>query len=222
MSPVEYVATDLEGTLTRGEVWRGIGNYLNAHGRANTNRLFMLTHLPGALLVKAGVWDKQQFKNKWMIDQTRLLAGYTRQEFDALAEWIVEHEQWPQRRVSVIEELAEHHAAGRTIIIASGAYEPIIHGLARRLGFDRIEVLGSALEYTGDRLTGKFAGRISTDAVKAERVRECVGNGVLFAAYGDTAADAQMLAMSRNPVAVAPDPALARIAEEKRWRVLTT
>ncbi|MGB8646850.1 MAG: haloacid dehalogenase-like hydrolase [Anaerolineae bacterium] len=220
MNTVEYVATDLEGTLTRGEVWRGIGRYLAAHGRANAHRLFIMTHYPGAMLAKAGLMDKQNFKTKWLIDQTRLLAGYTRQEFDALCEWVVEHEEWPQRRAAVIDELAQHHAEGRTILIASGAYEPVVHALARRWGLEHIQVLGTALEYAGERLTGKFAARISMDAVKAERVRECVGSGQLVAAYGDTAADAPMLAMSRNPVAVAPDSALARMAQEKGWRML--
>ncbi len=217
---MEYVASDLEGTLTAGEVWRGIGGYLSAHGRKNDNRLFLATHYPGALLVKLGVLQKQTYKNVWMIDQTKLLAGYTPDEILALSEWIVEHEQWPTRRESVIAELRRHHDEGRTILIASGAYEPIINAFARRLGLTRFRALGSRLEYAGGRTTGRLDGPLSIDAVKAERVRECVGKEVLAAAYGDTAADASMLALSQNPVAVAPDAGLARISQEQGWRII--
>jgi phosphoserine phosphatase len=217
---MEYVASDLEGTLTAGEVWRGISAYLSAHERKNDNRLFMATHLPGAALVKLGVLQKQMYKNVWMVDQTKLLKGYTPDEIEAFSEWIVEHEQWPTRRESVIAELRRHHDEGRTILIASGGYEPIINAFARRLGLTRFRALGSRLEYADGRTTGRLDGPLSIDAVKAERVRECVGNEVLVAAYGDTAADVPMLAQSRNPVAVAPDAALARIAQEKGWRVI--
>ena len=65
---MEYVASDLEGTLTAGEVWRGIGAYLSTHGRKNNYRLFLATHNPGAILVKLGVLQKQTYKSVWMID----------------------------------------------------------------------------------------------------------------------------------------------------------
>ncbi len=217
---MEYIASDLEGTLTAGEVWRGIGAYLSANGRKNSHRRFIATHYPGAILVKLGILDKQWYKDRWMIDQTKLLAGYTADEIHALSEWIVEHEEWPARRESVVAELRRHHDEGRTVLIASGAFEPIINAFAHKLGFERFYALGTALEYVAGRTTGKIDGRLSVDTVKAERVRECVQNGVLVAAYGDTAADATMLALSQNPVAVAPDPALARVAQEKGWRII--
>lgn len=217
---MEYVASDLEGTLTAAEVWRGLGAYLMAHGRKNDYRRFLATHYPGAILVKLNVWSKQAYKNRWMIDQTRLLAGYTPDEVQALCEWLVEHHEWPARRESVIAELRRHHDEGRTILIASGAYEPLIDAIARRLGLTRFYALGTRLEYIAGRTTGNIDGPLSVDTVKGQRVRECVGSGTLVAAYGDTAADASMMALSKEPVAVAPDVALARIAQAKGWRII--
>lgn len=39
----EVVAFDVEGTLSTGAQWRGIGRYLVRHGRALSYRLFRLS-----------------------------------------------------------------------------------------------------------------------------------------------------------------------------------
>ncbi|MBI4672016.1 MAG: haloacid dehalogenase-like hydrolase [Chloroflexi bacterium] len=215
-----FVASDLEGTLTAGEAWRGIGAYLKAHGRANAYRRFMATHFPGAILAKAGIVDKQTFKNRWLADQAKLLRGYSRVEVETLAEWVAENEMWAKRRVAVVDELTKHHASGCTVLIASGAYEPITNAFARKLNLERVRGVSTPLEMVNGRATGKLAAAIGVDAVKAQRVREQIGDGALVAAYGDTGADAPLLELSRQPVAVAPDEALRKIANAKGWRIL--
>lgn len=215
-----FAATDLEGTLSAGEVWRGIGAYLKQHGHANAHLWFMATHFPGAMLVKAGLVDKQKFKNRWVVDQAKLLRGMSGQELDALAEWVIENELWPRRRQAVIDELIQHHANGCTILIASGAYEPITNALARKLNLERVSGISTPLEMLNGQATGKLAAEIGVDAVKAQRVQAYVGDGVLVAAYGDTAADAPLLGLSQQPVAVAPDMELEKIAGVRGWRIL--
>jgi phosphoserine phosphatase len=215
-----YVAADLEGTLTSGEVWRGLGDFLKANGRAAEHRSFMLGHMPGAFMAASGLTDKQKFRDRWLTDQAQLLHGYTRGEVAEIAESIVETVMWPARREAVIEELARHHAEGSTVILASGTYEAVAAAFGRRLGFERMQVLSTPLEYVEDRCTGKLAGPIGIGAVKAQRVKEVVGDGLLVAAYGDTAADVPMLEASGEAVAVAPDDALRRIAAGRGWRVI--
>ncbi len=215
-----FVATDLEGTLSAGEVWRGISAYLKTHGRANAHRWFMATHFPGAMLAKYGITDKQKFKNRWLADQAKLLRGYSTQELDTLSDWVVENELWGQRREKVIDELRAHHANGCTILIATGAYEPITNALARKINLERILGLGTPLEMVNGRATGKLAGEIGVDKRKAERVRQHIADGALVAAYGDTAADVYMLEASQQPVAVSPDEELRKIATAKGWRIL--
>lgn len=215
-----FVATDLEGTLSAGEAWRGVGAYLKAHGRSRDHQLFFAAHFIPALLARGGLMDKQSFRSQWLQDQAKLLRGYNRAELDTLSDWIVENALWAKRRVPVIAELKQHHDAGCIIIVASGAYDPIAQAVARRLAFQNIRVLSTPLEMVNERATGNFAGEIGVDAVKAQRLRALIGDGTLVAAYGDTAADAQMLEMSQNPVAVSPDPALLKIATQKGWRVL--
>lgn len=215
-----FVATDLEGTLSAGEVWRGISAYLKTHGRANAHRRFMAAHFPGAMLAKAGLIDKQAFKNKWLVDQAKLLRGYSTQELDTLSDWVIENQVWPQRRQNVMDELQAHHANGCTILIATGAYMPITSALVRKMKLERVQCLGTALEMQDGRATGNLAGEIGVDTVKAQRVRAQVADNTLLAAYGDTAADAFMLELAQQPVAVSPDEALRKIANAKGWRIL--
>lgn len=85
-----FVATDLEGTLSAGEAWRGVGAYLKAHGRARDHQLFFAAHIIPAVLARGGILDKQNFRSQWLQDQAKLLRGYTRAELDTLSDWIVE------------------------------------------------------------------------------------------------------------------------------------
>lgn len=215
-----FVATDLEGTLSAGEVWRGIGAYLKTHGRAREHRLFFASHFVPALLARSGITDKQKFRNVWLADQAKLLRGYSQAELDTLAEWVVENELWAKRRLPVIQELQAHHAAGCTLILASGAYEPIARAFALRLSLANIQVLSTPLEMVNGRATGNFASAIGVDSVKARHVRALIGDGELVAAYGDTLADAPMLELSAAPVAVSPDEALLKLAAMRGWRIL--
>lgn len=215
-----FVATDLEGTLSAGEAWRGIGAYLKTHARKRDHQLFFAAHFIPALLARLGITDKQTFRNQWMIDQAALLKGHTAEELQTLAAWVVENELWAKQRADVLAELNTHHADGCTVILASGAYEPIANAFARRMNLQNMRVLATPLEMVDGRATGKLAGALGVDAHKAQRVRELIGDGVLVAAYGDTAADAPMLEMSNEPVAVSPDNPLLNIAVAKRWRVL--
>jgi phosphoserine phosphatase len=216
----EYVVTDVEGTLSTGEMWRGIGRYLAAHGRAWRWRLFLAVNLPEVMAARLGLIPVQTFKNRWLERQARLLRGYTAERMDHLAEWVVEHEVWPGRRETVLAELAQHHAEGRTVLLASGMYPPVLQALARRFGFEPVEVAGTALEFVDGCFTGRFAAPVCVADEKARQVRLRTEGAVVVAAYGDTGSDIPMLELSRGPVAVAPDHALETAARARGWRIL--
>ncbi|MGQ0603554.1 MAG: HAD family hydrolase [Anaerolineales bacterium] len=213
------VLSDLEGTLSAGEMWRGVARYLQAHGQTAAYRWFFLTHFPGVLLSRLGLGDKITIRNRRGVGHTRLLAGKTRAEIETLGEWVVEHELWPQRRANVLAELAQHQAAGCRLVLASGAYVSVLQAFARRLG-DEVEIISTPLEFIADRANGRFAGPMCVGRVKVERARAHVGSAEIVAAYGDTAGDVEMLALSQQPVAVGPDSALTAIAQQRGWRVL--
>ena len=211
------VASDLEGTLTTGETWRGVGRYLKRHGRGAGYRAFFLSRLPGLLAAKAGLADGQAARDVFIVGMARLFRGMTRAEIDGMADWVAEEELWPKRREGVLRELGAHAGAGRRVVIAAGGYQPVVEAFARRIG---AEAVGTPLEFSEGRATGRLVGGVNTGVAKAERLRERVGAGELHAAYGDTSADLPMLGMSENPVAVCPDPGLREEAIKRRWRTL--
>jgi phosphoserine phosphatase len=98
------IATDLEGTLTAGSTWRGVGRYLSEHGHRGRYRRFLYLRLPQVFLARRRLIDMQAFRERWMRDLTRLLRGMRRAEIDAMADWVIEHELWPERREDVLDE----------------------------------------------------------------------------------------------------------------------
>jgi len=211
------VASDLEGTLSSGATWRGVGRYMEENGLSGTYRLFFFTRVPGIIGTRFGWMDRDKFGHNWMLDLIRLFKGRRPEQMAEMAEWVVEHELWPSRREAVIAEIESHRRSGRRIILASGAYLPIVQAFAKRIG---AEAIATDFELADGRLTGRLAGPMTVGALKAERLGAALNGDTLVAAYGDTAADVPMMLLSAAPVAVAPDEALAAAARERGWRVI--
>jgi len=129
----DVVASDLEGTLTTGETWRILGEFLKSHGRAVQYNAFFYSRLPGFMLAKAKLINAQRFRESWFEGMTALLKGMPREQIDALMAQIVD-EVWTARRVEVIAELERHRVGGARIIIASGTYQPAADAFAARIG----------------------------------------------------------------------------------------
>ena len=211
------VASDLEGTLTRGETWKAVGRYLVDHGRARAYRAFFFAHLPGALLVKARLLPRPWYRDRWMVGLAKLFKGWDEPDLRRMAEWVVEHELWAQRRPSVIAELEEHRRQGAALILASATYQPVLEAFADRCG---ARALGTRLELVDGVATGRISGRVNAGCEKADRLAGAVAPERVSIAYGDSAADIPMLELSAAPVAVQPDAGLRRLAARRGWRVL--
>ncbi len=199
------VATDLEGTCTAGETWRGVGRWLAAHGRGGRYRRFLVPRVAAIPLVRLGLIERQAFRNRWIRDLVRLLDGLSAAELAALAEEVVETELWPKR------------------LIATGTYEPVLAAFAARLPggpAGPVGGLGTPLEIRDGRTTGRTAGPIGTGELKAARVRAFAGGARVVAAYGDSLADVPLLELADEAVAVAPDGELRPVALARGWRIL--
>lgn len=83
---MSFVASDLEGTLTAGETWRGVGMYMKRRGRGTAYRVFLLARVPGVLAAKAGLVDGQAVRDGFIAGMARLLRGMTREELGRMAE----------------------------------------------------------------------------------------------------------------------------------------
>ena len=212
------VATDLEGTLTAGSTWRGVGRYLSEHGQRGRYRRFLYLRLPQVLLARRGLIDVQGFRERWMRDLTQLLRGMTRGEIEAMADWVFDHELWPDRREAVLAELRIARDGGARLVVASGTYTPIAERFAARLG---AETIGTDLAFDPEgRATGRFAGSMGTGHEKVDRLKAILHGATLETAYGDTMADIPMLSLATIGVVVHPDPKLRRAAIGRGWRII--
>ncbi|MBE2224346.1 MAG: HAD-IB family phosphatase [Anaerolineae bacterium] len=215
---MEIVATDLDGTISAGHVWQALREYLIQHGHEAAFKRFNRKYIPEYVLVKLGLRDETAFKEKWLLGMLRLYEGFTEAEFAEVAEWVIGQEVWPNRRKPVVDELMAHQANGRSVIIVTGVFQPVLDNLAARLGF---EAIGTGLVFENGRFTGEATGPLNVGKQKVITLRQRFGEDVsLFAAYGDTGPDEFMLEMSQFPVAVSPDPKLRQVAEARGWRIL--
>jgi HAD superfamily hydrolase (TIGR01490 family) len=116
----------------------------------------------------------------------------------------------------------KHRAGGELVAIVTGASTYAARPLARRLGIDH--VVASELEVGAD---GCFTGRLidplcygEGKITRAQRLAERLDFRLEEATfYSDSLTDLPLLERVREPVAVNPDPRLARIARRRRWRV---
>lgn len=114
-----------------------------------------------------------------------------------------------------------HRDDGERAFVVSAALQEVVDVLVADLGFDG--GLGSTAEvedgaYTG-RLVRRLDGPEKAKAVTALAEHDGIDLGA-STAYSDSASDVPFLELVGRPVAVNPDRALRRVADERGWRVL--
>lgn len=219
----EIVATDLEGTLSSGETWRAMRDYLEKTGRGDRFRRFFRRRLLSVVGFRLKLVDEMAFKERWVLGILALFEGLSAEEMAAMADDIVAQELWPKRRQSVVDELLAHQATGRRVAVVSGMNEPVLNAFVRKLneaGLYEIEAMGTPLRFDGDAFSGEIVGQLNVGERKVARLKAWMNGGRLVAAYGDTERDIEMLTSAEMPVAVSPDAVLRRTAEAQGWRIL--
>jgi HAD superfamily hydrolase (TIGR01490 family) len=129
----------------------------------------------------------------------------------------------PRIYPKMLEEVRFHQDAGRPTFIVSAAGNGLVEMLARVLGMDG--GIGTRYEVDADgRLTGRIVepfvygeGKVVAMRRFAEEHRIDLDRSL---AYSDSASDLPMLRAVGEPVAVNPDPQLAKIAVREAWRVM--
>jgi HAD superfamily phosphoserine phosphatase-like hydrolase len=224
--PPPIIASDMDGTLSTAETWRGVHAWILGHHPSGAARRFVATQLPLIAIARTGLFDREAFRARWLRNHARLLRGVAATDLAGMGEWVVDRHLWPARRQPAIDALAaatrearEREPAVR-LILASGAYQPIVDAFAARVGADL--ALGTPLETRDGAATGNLAAEVQAGRPKAAAVQAHAAGGSLLAAFGDTAADIPLLELAQRPVAVAPDAALRRVAIERGWEILDT
>lgn len=127
------------------------------------------------------------------------LAGTTAAEIGEDAERFAAHAFDRLMRPDALRCWAGHGEAGRERVIVTASAELVIAPFARRLGADRLIGTRLALD-GGGRLTGGLDGPNCRGEEKVVRLEQAYGPDLrLYAAYGDTIGDREMLAIAERP-----------------------
>ncbi len=120
-----------------------------------------------------------------------------------------------------VQLIADHHAAGRDVVIVSTSGSEVVEPIGDMLGADHIVATRMVVE------DGKYTGEIAFYAyaqAKADAVRDlAVQHGYDLArsfAYSDSFTDLPMLESVGHPYAVNPDKPLRAEAIRREWPVL--
>lgn len=100
-------------------------------------------------------------------------------------------------RPEAMQRIAWHQAQGDKVVLVSGGLDVYLAPWCRQHGLD---LICSALETRGDRLTGRYRGAQCVSEEKARRVRERYDLAAYAQcyAYGDTHEDDAMLALAQR------------------------
>lgn len=212
------VASDVEGTLSDGEAWRGMRLYLEANGQGEQFKRFLRQRMFKVIQYRLGLLrNVRDFKEQWVEDLLHLFAGYSPERMLEMGQFVAENVVWANRRQVVVDELLAHKENGRRVILVTGIIEPVLTHVAQKMG---IEAIGTPLKYENDLFTGEMAAPFNTGQHKVDQLRPFLQNGKIQSAYGDTGADIPMLNSCHDPVAVYPDKLLRDTAVANNWRIL--
>lgn len=121
--------------------------------------------------------------------------------------------------------VARHRDAGALCVLVTATNDFVAAPFARALGLEHL--VASRAQRSGDRFSGEIDGALCHGAVKIDRVEAWLGERGLgwgeFAHtvfYSDSASDLPLLRRVAEAVAVGPDPALRREAQNRGWRIV--
>ncbi|MEW6752940.1 MAG: haloacid dehalogenase-like hydrolase [Candidatus Latescibacterota bacterium] len=212
---------DLDGTLLAGSTERRVLAHLRRQGalgwpQAAAALRWMVSHPYSR--VELTVRNKAIWRGIAEADLGRAAAEVFAGKVEALV-------AAPLRQL-----IEEHRAAGRALVLLSGAPEPILGVFAWELRFDIAR--GTVLEACpacgpgGERrvLTGRISGLHPYGPAKRrvwlDLAAACGLAPEETFAYADRAADRYLLEAVGYPVAVSPDRGLARLARRRGWPIL--
>ena len=217
--------SDIDGTLTSDNVWKGIMKFFSHRGeRRLTHFTFVATHYPLVALRGLRLISETNFRAIWTRHLPWYFEGYDDVQMKAMSGWVAREHVAFTARADVLAILREHLAKGDVVALVSGAPTPLVKSIAGMWGVSH--AVGSPTEKQQERYTGRMPGVPCLDGQKAVYVRQYLEENALDIdltasyAYADSYSDLGLFEMVGHPVAVYPDQTLADLAREKGWRVV--
>jgi len=154
----------------------------------------------------------------------RLLLGHNRHPaelkplIDSFAEATLKRNIRPGARAAIARDKAE----GRRVVMATASYRFYARGIAERLGFDDCIGTNSILGLD-ERVHAKIDGENCYGPAKLRMIETWLTAAAIDRGhvrfYSDHASDGPVFEWSDEPVAVNPHEKLARLADERGWRI---
>ena len=217
---------DSDGTLYSNQMGRGMMKYEEMYGSKTAARLYFASLLPGFILNKMGLMKPVAFQELLLKGLTKFIKGLKINGAEPRFEWLVKEFLLKSQRTDVVARLRDHQSKGHLVVIASGSFTPALDLIGKHFGVTNL--IGTRLEVSDDKYTGRMTLPVITGKAKAEKVRELLSaRGVevdwsASYAYGDSFTDREMLSLVGHPVAVYPDKKLFALATEKNWEIIGT
>jgi HAD superfamily hydrolase (TIGR01490 family) len=187
------------GLISRRAVLRGTyAHFLYLLSRADHDQMERMRDYLSSLVIG---WDVQQVH-------------------DIIAEALLEIIE-PMVHREAVALIAEHHAAGRDVVVVSTSGADLVEPIAAILEAD--VVIATRMTVRDGRYTGDidfYAYRENKATAIRELAAERRYDLARSYAYSDSATDVPMLEAVGHPYAVNPDRALRREAAERSWPVL--
>jgi len=208
---------DLDGTLVVGQTQALLVRFLRK--QRVVSRMFVLGTALWFLLYKAGLVKATEASRA---KGAEVLTGLRAEDAARLMECFTEEVMMPRLHPASTAALAEHRAAGDSVVVVSAALEPLVEALSARLGVT--EYAGARCEMMDGKYTGRLGGAIPYAGEKARVAERFIAtHGADPAdcwAYADHDTDLELLRFVGHPVAVNPRPGLRAEAEREGWPIL--
>lgn len=226
--PGGVVATDADGTLWDGDVGEDLFEAFIEHGRVEPPSLEGMkreAHDHGLSDAGSGpdvarriyaAYTEGRFPEERICElMVWCFAGWTQAEVDDFARDVIERAGLAARlHGEVLRALDRLRAEGVHTVLVSASPMPVVVAGGARVGFDPAHIVAALPRFAGGVIAPHIEHPIPYGAGKVRRLREHVGDRVLYAAFGDNAFDVAMLSAARVGVAVRPKPRLRDRAHE--------
>jgi HAD superfamily hydrolase (TIGR01490 family) len=197
-------------------------------------------YLWGKFLVDEGVVGREHYESEnerffrqykegcldireWLAFQLRPLAENEPAKLHQLRDRFLRELIEPIILPAARELVESHRARGHELLIITATNSFITRPIADMLGIT--ELLASEVERVDGRYTGEIIGIPSFREGKVQRLRDWLKAGGRDLTeswfYSDSHNDLPLLELVTHPVAVDPDPTLARIAKDRGWPIVS-
>jgi putative phosphoserine phosphatase/1-acylglycerol-3-phosphate O-acyltransferase len=207
---------DLDRTILRGNSATALVEEARERGTMSSKQFRHALYL--SIIYKLDLGNPTKMIN-------RILSWLNGLEEDSIKQ--LSHDVFTKRlldtiRPEILKSMESHRKKNGALILLSSATAPICEPVSKHLGMD--EVICTQLESIEGKLTGHTQGKLVYGREKKVQMLSFCKEHQYEPAdayyYGDSHTDFHVMAAVGNPVAVAPDKRLLRIARSRRWPVL--